>query len=234
MTTNVLKMAYEYNLRRLFRPQLEQLSLSEQISLYDRRDLTYSHLFRLGTGLFSGSGISTRRRLIDASVYTQHSVVPHRYLFQRSPDGHFPAQFRMHRNRKFDLEPSTAKLESYDSIPQNPALTKNGNFVVQMGSDDPDKADDVTKDWYKTWTEARERMRRCLDGVSACKSWLLTKERTPVENTLLCNLLSARGNVRDELPNYGGSTVSPYLPQLLFLSVSKMHIRVGVVKGCSA
>ena len=149
-------MAYEYNLRRLFRPQVDQLPLSEQLSIYHQRDLTYSHLYRLGTDLFGRSGIRTRRRLIDASVCSPQSLVPHRTLLQRSLDGKSPTPFHMHRHKKFEIESSTVNLEALF-----PMLTNDGSLDLNKtgtGSDNPLGviADDFTTMWQRNWIRERE------------------------------------------------------------------------------
>ena len=174
-------MSYEYNLKRLFQPQVDQLPLSEQLPHYYERDLASSHLYRLGTDLFKESGIKTRRRLIDASLYSPPSLLPHRALLKKYVDGTSPP-------------PATESCSAKCKPLHLPTLKKTLDFS--------DSSLECGADYYcHNWTEERQRIRNSLDGLSAYKCWLFTKERTPVENTWLFNLRHTRGGVGEEVHN---------------------------------
>lgn len=192
-------MAYEYDLRALFRPQIDHLPLSEQLLHYHQRDLSASHLYRLGTGLFGGSGIKNRRRLIDASLYSPPSLLPHTVLLNRSLDGRPPGPPTERKSSDLDCSSADYKIKKrYGSLP---ILTKSGRLDVESGSDTLTgvSAEDFTKSQYQKWMEMRRRMRGSLEGLGTHKCWLLSKERTPMENTLLSDLISKGGKVDDQV-----------------------------------
>ena len=158
-------MAYEYNLRGLFRPQLDQLPLSEQVFLYQQRDMTASHLLRIGASLFESRGMSTiRKRMIDSIYYSSAGLSPHSKLFNRRLSGgypHFCTGWKSAVHSDSDCNNST--------LPE-----------LSIMSEDLDVHD--------KWIADRQRLRGCIEGPDALKHWLRWKEQTPMENYLLTNL----------------------------------------------
>ena len=160
-------MTYEYNLRGLFRPPIDHLPPSSQLPFYRQRDLVPSHLYRLGTGIF-GSEPLRRRRVFDAALYLQPQKTPHGALLKRSFDGR-PAPLVC---RRLDAQSKEEKaLSSYDQL-------NEGRIVGES----------FTEAQYKQWLSNRQSMRSNLESLGANERWLLFKERTPLENTLLSQL----------------------------------------------
>ena len=160
-------MTYEYNLRGLFRPPIDHLPPSSQLPFYRQRDLVPSHLYRLGTGIF-GSEPLRRRRVFDAALYLQPHKIPHATLLKRPFDGR-PVPLVC---RRLDAQSTEEKaLSSHDQL--------NEGRVVGEG---------FTEAQYKQWLSNRQRMRSNLESLGANERWLLFKERTPLENTLLSQL----------------------------------------------
>lgn len=182
---------YEYNLRGLFRPQLDQLPLSEQLVLYQQRDMTASHLYRVGAALFGSRGVTTRRRLIDSSLYSSpHATLLNGPLTRGSP--HFRTGY------KSTLQQSHSDCSSSTTLP------------TLFRSEDLDGSDlRFTKLNYLKWIADRRRLRGSVEGVDALEHWLMHKEHTPMENYLLTNLHTRK--VSDEMPTIktkGGLTGS--------------------------
>lgn len=193
-------MSYEYNLRGLFRPKIDQLPLLEQVPHYYQRDLASSHLYRLGTDLFGGSGIKTRRRLIDASLYSP-PLVPQR-TSKNSLDSTSPPS-RVPHNKQCNAVLRTSDLLPASTKKRKPDVKNDSGYQTN---------EDFTKRQYQQWLEERRRIHMHLDGLSAYKCWLLTKDRSPIENNLLFNLKSSRRCVSDEVPNVKLSKVTWLLP----------------------
>lgn len=165
-------MAYEYNLRGLFRPQLDRLPLSEQVVLYQQRDMTASHLLRIGASLFESRGMSTiRKRMIDSIYYSSAGLSPHSILFNRRLSGgypHFCTGWKSAVHSDSDCNNSTL-----------PEL-----FITREDLDVHDK-----------WIADRQRLRGSIEGPDALKHWLRWKEQTPMENYLLTNLHARKVSV---------------------------------------
>ena len=151
-------MTYEYNLRRLFLPPIESLPIGEQLTHYRQRDLVPSHLYRLGTSLFGRSSLATRRRVFDAEHFPQHNGVNHYELLNKSLDGRAVPERDSSKSK-------LAKSLSEPSVKLSDAETE-----------------------YKKWISDRKMLRTTLDSLGANEKWLLSKERTPLESTLLAKL----------------------------------------------
>ena len=178
-------MAYEYNLRGLFRPQIDRLPLSGQLIHYHQRDLTASHLYRLGASLFRGSGITTRRRLIDATLYSSTALSPHTALFSRSLDDRSLTGYKSSHNSKDHNTNNSTSISL-------PTLCKSEKVDICSSSHSQ-----FTKCEYQKWIADRQRMRGSLEGLDALKHWLLSKEQTPMENSLLTSMCARK--VSDEM-----------------------------------
>lgn len=158
-------MAYEYNLRGLFRPRLDQLPLSEQVVLYQQRDMTASHLLRVGASLFESRRTSIRKRMIDSSYYYSSSgLSPHSELFNRRLNDGYPHS-----------RTGWKSAVHSDSDCNNSTIPKL--FITSEDLDVHDK-----------WIADRQRLRGCIEGPDALKHWLRWKEQTPMESYLLTNL----------------------------------------------
>ena len=178
-----------YNLRGLFRPQLDELPLSEQLVLYQQRDMTTSHLYRTGTLLFGSRGATIRRRTIDSSLYSSTDISPHARLFNRSLNGGLPDFLRGCKSAVYS--------HSYSDCSNGttlPTLVRNEDRDVLASSDLYSKFD------YLKWIIDRQTLRRSVEGPDALKHWLMWKDQTPVENYLLTNLHTRK--VSDAMHNY--------------------------------
>ena len=178
-------MAYEYNLRGLFRPQLDQLPLSEQLVSYQQRDMTASHLYRVGGALFGSRGITTRRRLIDSSLYSSTDLPPHATLLN-GPSNRRSTYFRTG---------CKSTVQSYSDCSSNttlPTLFRSEDLHVHASSDLR-----FSKLNYLKWIADRQRLRGSVEGLDALEHWLMCKEQTPMECFLLTNLHTKK--VSDEI-----------------------------------
>ena len=166
-------MAYEYDLRRLFRPQIDRLPALEQIPFYHQRDMTTSHLYRVGTSLFGGNGIVSRRRLIDSSLYSSTAQTPHTALLHKTMDGrsHPPSGYKSPVHSRDNAYHNTTTLLT-------PTLYKS------------EKDLQFTKSDYFKWIMDRKRLRDSMEGSDALKWWLVCKEKTPMEVSTLAKLTS--------------------------------------------
>ena len=161
---------YEYDLRRLFRPPIDHLPPVEQLQHYRQRDLLPSHLHRMGTGIFGNSPL--RQRVIDASLYSPPLRTPHIDVIRRSLDGRSPVTSRQPRNESSTIKEPSGYIHRSLSDPAG---------ISALGFTEAD---------YKQWLARRREMRSSLEGLGANKQWLCSKERTPLENTLLSQLRS--------------------------------------------
>ena len=151
-------MTYEYNLRRLFLPPIESLPIEDQLTRYSQRDLVPSHLHRIGTHLFGGCSFNARCRVIDASHYSPQSGVIHHTSLNTSLDG------RTH--------------ERYDRT--------DSRFVKSLSEPSVKLSGSESK--YRQWIADRKMLRHDLDSLGATERWLISKERTPLETSLLTRL----------------------------------------------
>lgn len=151
-------MTYEYNLRRLFLPPIESLPIEDQLTRYRQRDLVPSHLHRIGTHLFGGCSFNARRRVVDASHYSPQSDVIHHTLLNTSFNG------RTH--------------ERYDRT--------YGRLVKSLSEPSVKLSESESK--YRKWIADRKVLRHDLDSLGPTERWLTSKERTPLETSLLTRL----------------------------------------------
>lgn len=140
--------------------------VSSQLHRYRQRDLTPSHLYRLGTKLFRSE--PTRHRVIDAAHYVPRELVPHETNLRRTWDGK-PLEKVYDRSQRTSLQ----RRHSDQSL----------NSV---------KTSDFTQDQYRQWMDERRSVRNGLDMMAISERWLCTKTRTPLENKLLSELRSKR------------------------------------------
>ena len=155
-------MTYEYNLRRLFLPPIESLPIGEQLTHYRQRDLAPSHLFRLGTNLFGRSSLAVRRRVFEAEQFPPRTGVNHQALLNKSLDGKTVPERR---------DPGKGQLVKSLSEPS----------VTSLSDSEAE---------YKKWLADRKALRSTLDSLGANEKWLLSKERTPLESSLLTKMRS--------------------------------------------
>ena len=151
-------MTYEYNLRRLFLPPIESLPIEDQLTRYRQRDLVPSHLHRIGTHLFGGCSFNARHRVVDASHYSPQSDVIHHTLLNTSFNG------RTH--------------ERYDRT--------YGRLVKSLSEPSVKLSESESK--YRKWIADRKVLRHDLDSLGPTERWLTSKERTPLETSLLTRL----------------------------------------------
>ena len=167
-------MSYEHDLRGLFRLRVDQLPLSEQLPHYHQRNLTSSHLYRLGNDLFGKREVEVRRRLIDSSHYSPAPVQLHTALPKRSLDG---------RSCKPCVKADCDSLKSSLSINDKPGVKMHCGRHLSVV--------DNREIQYQEWIDERQRMRNSLDCLSEYRRWLLTKGRTPIENMMLSKMKSS-------------------------------------------
>ncbi len=153
-----LTMTYDYNLKKLFLPPIESLPIEEQLTHYRQRNLVPSHLHRIGTHLFGGSSFNVRRRVIDASHFSPHNGINHLALLNASFDG------KIRETR-----------------------TRTGFKLTKSLSEPSVKLSDSESD-YRKWIADRKVLRSDLDSLGATEKWLTSKERTPLETSLLTRL----------------------------------------------
>ena len=158
-------MAYEYNLRGLFRVRVDQLPLLDQLPHYYQRDLTSSHLYRLGTDLLGKSTIKVRRRLIDASLYFTPPAQRHTAPLNTSLDGRSSARSR----------------ETCAKVHYSKGVQMCSRYFAGV---------DAAKCQYKAWIDQRQKMRMSLNPLGAYEQWLLTKDRSPLEEVMLSKMMS--------------------------------------------
>ena len=166
-------MSYEHDFRGLFRVRVDQLSLSEQLPHYHQRNLTSSHLYRLGNDLFGKREIEVRRRLIDSSYYSPPPVQLHTALLKRSLDG---------RSLLNSCKPCVKG--DCDSLKSSLAIDDKAGVKMRLGQLHVSVGDN-REFQYRKWIDEKQRMRKSLDCLSEYKQWLLTKGRTPIESMLL-------------------------------------------------
>lgn len=174
-------MTYECDLRRLFQPPIDHLPLTEQLTYYRQRDLIPSHLYRVGTRLFGSSIAGARHRVIDASLQSPHKGVCHETLLQRSLDGK-EASLALHHS----IRTSSA------SIKCNPGAIGRSHSVPSvshLGSENSD----FSELQYRKWLLERRTLRENLDSLGANEKWLCSKERTPLESSLLMKIRNKPG-----------------------------------------
>lgn len=151
-------MTYECDLKRLFLPPIECLPIGEQLTHYRQRDLVPSHLHRIGTRLFGGCSFNSRRRVIDASHYSPRNGINHQALLNASFDG------------------KTNELHN-----------RAGSKLTKSLSEPSIKLSDSESE-YRKWLADRKVLRNDLDNLGATEKWLTSKERTPLETSLLTRL----------------------------------------------
>lgn len=140
--------------------------MSSQVHRYRQRDLTPSHLYRLGTKLFRSE--PTRHRVINAAHYVPRELVPHARNLRRTWDGK-PLDNVYDRSQRLPLQ----RRHSDQSL----------NSV---------KTSDFTQDQYRQWMDERRSIRNGLDMMTISERWLCTKTRTPLENKVLSELRCKR------------------------------------------
>ena len=167
-------MAYECNVRArgLFRPQLHQLP-SEHVVLYKQRDMTASHLYRVGGALFGSRGIEIRRRLVDSSLFSSTDLSPHARLFTTPLNG---GPSRVHTGRKSAAH-SHSDYSGSTTLPTTDDLDVRASAVLCS-----------TKFNNLQWIGDRQRLRESIEGPDALKRWLMCKEQTPMESYLLSKM----------------------------------------------
>lgn len=184
-------MSYDYNLQRFFKPPIDHLPVSEQLPYYRQRNLTHSHLYRFGQREIPTDVSFPRRRVIDASLYSPRHRVGHHALLQRSLDG----------QPQKGLTDNASKCQDY--LYSEPS-------VLDVSAN----SSDLSETQYRKWTVDRRELRKSLDSVGANEKWLCSKERTPLENSILARLR----NKSKEL-QFGKSTKSDVaLPKVSTLS----------------
>ena len=185
--------SYECDLRRLFRSPLDHLPASEQLARYRQRDLVPSHLYRLGTKLLGSH--HPRRRVIDASLYTPQERTPHAQLIRRSWDGRTVASTSSgpeSTNQTHLARTNTLPVSA--SLAQEAPRDAGGRNTMGL------KARDFSMEDYRRWISERRELRASLDGLGASEAWLSSKERTPLEETLLSRLSSERRAAERKAP----------------------------------
>lgn len=193
--------SYECNLRRLFRPPLDHLPASEQLARYRQRDLVPSHLYRLGTKLLGSHG--PRRRVIDASLYAPQERTPHVQLIRRSWDGRAIASTS---SGPESTNRTHAALET--TLPVGASLAQEASRGAGGKNTTGLKARDFSVEDYRRWVSERRELRASLDGLGASEAWLRSKERTPLEETLLSRLSSERRAAERKAPVSAATEVS--------------------------
>ena len=126
---------------------------------YKQRDLTQSHLCRLGARLFGS--VSIRRRIIDSDKFLPPIKTPHATLLERNLDG-------MDLNKPEELD-CTAKIPLAKPV-ESPTRAAEEGFSLTD---------------YRDWLASRQELRLDLDGLGVTEKWLRSKECTPLENSLL-------------------------------------------------
>ena len=142
----------------------EQL-LADKLHGYRQRDLTPSHLYRLGTKLFGSEPV--RHRVIDAAHYVPRKLVPHVVNLRRTWDGQPLDELRRERSEKLQRRHSEQNLNDVSTS-------------------------DFTQEQYRQWMEERKRVRKGLEGMAVSERWLCSKTRSPLENKALAELRSRR------------------------------------------
>jgi len=155
-------MSYEYNLRKLFLPPIESLPEKEQLSRLKHRDLEPSHLYRLGTGLFGGTAFTTRTRVIDAEHFSTYSSGGVKH--QTLIDTAFGCKDKTQHTNK------TGRIVKSHSEP------------IVSGPEEE----------YRKWLTGRKSLRSDLDSLGASEKWLLSKERTKLEASVLNRLRESK------------------------------------------
>lgn len=140
--------------------------MSGELHCYRQRDLTQSHLYRLGTKLFRSE--PTRQRVLEAAYYVPRELVPHTINLRRTWDGK-PLDSVYHRS-------------------QRPPLQRRHSDQCLNGVN----TSDFTQDQYRQWMDERRSIRNGLDMMTISERWLCTKTRTPLENKLLSELRCKR------------------------------------------
>ena len=108
--------------------------------------------------------------MFDASLYSPPYKTPHSALIRRAFDGR-PVPLVADSREKLDAGFSKEKaLVSFHS-------RLDSGQAVGKG---------ITE--YRKWLSDRQHMRSNLERMGANEQWLLSKERTPLENTLLSQL----------------------------------------------
>lgn len=138
---------------------------TDQLQRYRQRDLTPSHLYRLGTKLFGSEPI--RHRVIEAAHYVPRRLIPHTINLRRTWDG-----------KPLD-----------DVRPQKPQVLQRKHSEQNLNAV---KTSDFTQAQYRQWMDERTRVRDGLDAMAISERWLCSKTRTPLENKLLAELRGKR------------------------------------------
>ena len=153
--------------------RLNSSSVSRQLDNYRQRDLTASHLYRLGTKIF-GSEPAIRRRVHDTSEFQSPQYTPHRDNLRRTWDGK-------------PLVPA-----------RKPLLVRRHSEQSLVGV----RTADFTEKQYRQWVEERKGIRAGLDGMAVSERWLCSKTRSPLENNVLAEIRSKRRrpSTHDQIP----------------------------------
>lgn len=108
--------------------------------------------------------------MFDASLYSPPHRTPHSALLRRSFDGR-PVPLVADSGKKLDsgFGEEKANVSSHSQL--------DSGQVVGKGNTE-----------YQKWLSNRQHMRSNLERIGANKQWLLSKKRTPLENTLLSQL----------------------------------------------
>ena len=141
------------------------MEVTNQLQCYRQRDLTPSHLYRLGTKLFGSE--PTRHRVIEAAHYVPRKLVPHTINLRRTWDG--------------------KPLEDVRS--QRPVILQRRHSEQNLNTV---KTSDFTQDQYRQWMDERTQVRNGLDAMAISERWLCSKTRNPLENKLLAELRGKR------------------------------------------
>ena len=195
-------------------------AVPHQLDNYRQRDLTASHLYRLGTKIF-GSEPPTRRRVHEAADFHPPEHTPHRANLRRTWDGK-------------PLVPA-----------RKPLLVRRHSEQSLVGV----RTADFTEDQYRQWVEERRGIRAGLDGMAVSERWLCSKTRTPLENNVLAEIRSKRrrASTHDQIPTTKSEvhsyirtanahvqtlTVTVICTHVLYLLSS--YLQVGVSSSTSA
>lgn len=145
---------WRISLRRLFRPPLDSLPISEQLEHYHKRDFLPSHLFRIGLDLF-GKNQDVRKRVIVASRPATHDSAIR-------PGEREQEVTRDSKSRK-PIEPAAILSSSISS----------DRYTSSGGLD------------YRKWIAERKALRNNLEHFGDCEKWLMSKNCTEVERSVL-------------------------------------------------
>ena len=173
-----MELQGDWGLKRLFRPSVETLPVSEQLQYYHQRDFLPSHLYRLGLNLFGKDSGRIRKRVINAPPAT----IP---IQNSTKTNNHPVNIVKTRKNALKRTPVD------DTVKKLPLLQLHQDTI----SLNDDHATD-TDEYLSKWVTDRQALRNNLETFGDCEQWLKAKQCTPLESSVLEQIRAKKNSTK--------------------------------------